>query len=301
MLPPPDAAPIGSRRALRSVTMADQFVRRALRAPQSPVSLADLDPRATALAPGDKARTRTTAQADGEQLASLQEALYAEGSGGSDRRVLLVLQGMDTSGKGGVIKHVIGAVNPQGSQIASFKKPTAAELSHSFLWRIRKEVPRPGLIGIFDRSHYEDVLIARVQRLVPVSTWEKRYGEINRFEHGLAEDGVQIIKCFLHISPGAQKERLLARLDDPDKQWKFNPGDIDERKHWPAYAKAYEAVLDRTSTEAAPWYVIPSDRKWYRNWAVGRILLETLTEMAPQFPTPDYDVDEQRRRLTDET
>ncbi|MGI8625457.1 MAG: PPK2 family polyphosphate kinase [Geodermatophilaceae bacterium] len=280
--------------------MADQSLRDALRAPQGPVSLADLDPRATALAPGKKSATRTTAQADGEQLATRQEALYAEGTGGSRRRILLVLQGMDTSGKGGVIKHVIGAVNPQGSRIVSFKKPTSDELAHHFLWRIRKAVPSPGLIGIFDRSHYEDVLIARVRRLVPVTTWEKRYAEINRFERNLTEDGVQIIKCFLHISPVAQKERLLARLDDPQKQWKFNPDDVDERRLWPAYTKAYEAVLDRTSTESAPWYVVPSDRRWYRNWAVGRLLLETLSEMDPRFPRPDYDVDEQRRRLIEE-
>jgi PPK2 family polyphosphate:nucleotide phosphotransferase len=280
--------------------MTDLSLREALRAPQGAASLADLDTRATLLAPGGKTATRTTAEADGERLASLQEALYAEGTGGSNRRVLLVLQGMDTSGKGGVIKHVIGAVNPQGSHIASFKKPTAAELSHHFLWRIRKEVPPPGLIGIFDRSHYEDVLIARVQRLVPVTTWEKRYAEINLFEHGLVEDGVHLVKCFLHISPEGQKERLLARLGDPEKQWKFNPGDVDEREHWPAYAKAYEAVLDRTNTESAPWYLVPSDRKWYRNWAIGRLLLETLTEMDPQFPKPAYDVDEQRRRLTED-
>ena len=280
--------------------MADQSLRETLRAPQAPVSLADLDPRATALAPGNKTATRTAAQAAGEQLAGLQEALYAEGIGGSERRVLLVLQGMDTSGKGGVIKHVIGAVNPQGSRIESFKKPTPEELAHHFLWRIRRAVPLPGLIGIFDRSHYEDVLIARVRRLVPVTTWEKRYAEINRFERRLIEDGVQIIKCFLHISADVQKERLLARLDDPQKQWKFNPGDVDERRRWPAYTKAYEAVLDRTSTESAPWYVVPSDRKWYRNWAIGQLLLETLTEMDPQFPEIDYDVAEQRRRLTDE-
>lgn len=279
--------------------MADKSVRQALRAPQESVTLADLDPRATPLAPGGKTRTKSIAEADGEHLDRLQEALYAEGAGGSNRRVLLVLQGMDTSGKGGVIKHVIGAVNPQGSHISSFKKPTPAELSHHFLWRIRKEIPRPGQIGIFDRSHYEDVLIARVRRQVPATTWEKRYAEINRFEHGLVENGVIMIKCFLHISFEEQGERLLARLDDPHKQWKFNLGDVDERKRWPAYAKAYQAVLDRTSTETAPWYIVPSDRKWYRNWAIGRLLLETLTELDPQFPEPDYDVAQQRRRLTD--
>jgi len=241
------------------------------------------------------------AQTDGEQLAELQEALYAEGTGGGTRRVLLVLQGMDTSGKGGVIKHVIGALNPQGSHIASFKKPTEEERSHDFLWRIRKELPRAGLIGIFDRSHYEDVLVARVNRLVPVTTWQQRYAEINRLERDLVQDGVSIVKCFLHISPEVQQERLLARLDDPHKHWKFNPADVEERQKWPAYAKAYEAVLERTNTETAPWYIVPSDRKWYRNWAVGRLLLETLTDMNPQFPKADYDADEQRRRLMDET
>ncbi|MDQ4040070.1 MAG: polyphosphate kinase 2 family protein [Actinomycetota bacterium] len=280
--------------------MTDESLRNALRAPQSPVSLAELDPRGVAMAPGDKTKTRRAAQAVGEQLASLQEALYAEGTGGSSRRILLVLQGMDTSGKGGVIKHVIGAVNPQGSRIVSFKKPTPEELAQHFLWRIRKAVPPPGLIGIFDRSHYEDVLVARVRRLVPVTTWDKRYAEINQFERRLTEDGVQIIKCFLHISADEQKQRLLARLDDPQKQWKFNPGDVDERQLWPAYTKAYEAVLDRTSTASAPWYVVPSDRKWYRNWAVARLLQETLSEMDPQFPRPDFDVDEQRRRLIEE-
>ncbi|MEJ7770400.1 MAG: PPK2 family polyphosphate kinase [Geodermatophilaceae bacterium] len=280
--------------------MAEKSLRQALRAPLAPVCLADLDPRATVLAPGNKATTPATMQADGAKVASLQEALYAEGTGGSNRRVLLVLQGMDTSGKGGVIKHVIGAVNPQGIQIVSFKRPTSAELAHHFLWRIRRAVPPPGLIGIFDRSHYEDVLIGRVRRLVPARTWEKRYAEINRFERGLVEDGVQIIKCFLHISFEAQRERLLARLDDPEKRWKFNPADVDERQRWPAYTKAYEAVLDQTNTESAPWYVVPSDRKWYRNWAIGRLLLETLTEMDPQFPKPAYDVDEQRRRLTED-
>jgi len=279
---------------------ADNSLRDALRAPQGPVSLADFDPRATPLAPGNKNATREAAQATGDRLAELQEALYAEGTGDSRRRILVVVQGMDTSGKGGVIKHVIGTVNPQGSRIASFKRPTTEELAHHFLWRVRKAVPAPGLIGIFDRSHYEDVLIVRVHRLVPVSTWEKRYGEINRFERNLVEDGVHIIKCFLHISPEEQEERLLARLSDPQKQWKFNPADVDERTLWTAYSKAYEAVLDRTSTESAPWYVVPSDRKWYRNWAVGQLLHETLSEMDPQFPEPDYDVEEQRRRLTDE-
>lgn len=280
--------------------MTASSLRAALRSPQAPVSIDNLDPRATPLAPGGKSRTGTELETEGAELAVLQEALFAEGAGGGNRRILLVLQGMDTSGKDGVIKHVMAPVNPQGCQITAFKKPTSEELAHPFLWRVRRAVPQPGMIGIFNRSHYEDVLIVRVHQLVPVATWETRYAEINRFEAGLVDDGVHVVKCFLHTSPEEQKKRLLARLDDPHKQWKFNPADIDERQFWPDYTKAYEAVLDRTNTETAPWYVVPGDRKWYRNWAVGRLLLETLTDMAPQFPDPDYDVEEQRRRLIDE-
>lgn len=280
--------------------MTASSLRAALRAPQAPVSIDTLDPRATPLAPGGKSRTGRELDTEGAELAVLQEALFAEGAGDGNRRILLVLQGMDTSGKDGVIKHVMAPVNPQGCQITAFKKPTSEELGHHFLWRVRRAVPQPGMIGIFNRSHYEDVLIVRVHQLVPVATWEKRYAEINRFEAGLVDDGVHVVKCFLHTSLDEQKKRLLARLADPHKQWKFNPADIDERQFWPDYTKAYEAVLDQTNTEAAPWYVVPGDRKWYRNWAVGRLLLETLTDMAPRFPGPDYDVEEQRRRLIDE-
>jgi PPK2 family polyphosphate:nucleotide phosphotransferase len=274
-------------------------LRTALRAPQPPV-LADLDPRATPSAPGDKEHTREQALVDGRRLADLQERLYAEGIGGGRRRVLLVLQGMDTSGKGGVIEHVVGSANPQGVSITSFKKPTPEELRHSFLWRVRRAVPGPGLIGVFDRSHYEDVLIGRVRELAPPEEIERRYREIVKFEDQLAGEGVTLVKCLLHISPWEQKERLLARLGDSAKRWKFNPGDLDERALWGAYQRAYQKVLERTSTEANPWYVVPSDRKWYRNWAVGRLLLETLTELAPRLPEPDYDVDAQRDRLIDE-
>jgi PPK2 family polyphosphate:nucleotide phosphotransferase len=274
-------------------------LRAALRAPVPPV-LVDLDPRATPLAPGDKERTREQMLADGVRLADLQELLYAEGATGGRRRVLLVLQGMDTSGKGGVIEHVVGAVNPQGVSVASFRKPTPEELHHSFLWRVRRAVPAPGLIGVFDRSHYEDVLIGRVRGLVAPEVVERRYREIVRFEDQLAADGVTLVKCFLHLSPWEQKERLLARLDDSAKRWKFDPGDLDDRALWPAYQRAYQLVLERTSTDTNPWYVVPADRKWYRNWAVGRLLLETLTELAPRLPQPDYDVDAQRDRLIDE-
>jgi PPK2 family polyphosphate:nucleotide phosphotransferase len=279
--------------------MADSL-RDALRAPSAPVLTSALDPRATPLAPGSKERTRDVMVAEGEKLAELQERLYAEGATGGQRRVLLVLQGMDTSGKGGVVSHVVGAVQPQGVSVTAFKKPTPEELQHSFLWRVRRAVPAPGLIGVFDRSHYEDVLIGRVRQLAPPDVIERRYNEIIRFERQLADDGVTLVKCFLHISPWEQKERLLARLDDSAKRWKFNPGDLDERARWHDYQRAYELVLERTSTTTNPWYVVPSDRKWYRNWAVGRLLLETLTELDPRLPEPDYDVAEQRDRLIEE-
>ena len=275
-------------------------LRTELRAPAPPVVLTDLDPRATPRAPGDKERTREQLVVDGQRLADLQERLYAEGAGGGARRVVVVLQGMDTSGKGGVIEHVVGAVNPQGVSVTSFKAPTPEEQRHSFLWRVRRAVPGPGRIGVFDRSHYEDVLIGRVRELATPEVIERRYREIVRFEQQLAAEGVTLVKCFLHISPWEQKERLLARLDDSAKRWKFDPRDLDERALWPAYQRAYETVLERTSTDVAPWYVVPSDRKWYRNWAVGRLLLETLADLAPRLPDPAYDVDEQRDRLIDE-
>jgi PPK2 family polyphosphate:nucleotide phosphotransferase len=204
--------------------------------------------------------------------------------------VLVILQGMDTSGKGGVIEHVIGLVNPQGVHIHSFKRPSAEELRHHFLWRVRRALPEPGMIGIFDRSQYEDVLVVRVHRLATPEVVEKRYGEIARFEAGLADQGYGLVKCFLHISYDEQRERLLARLADPDKYWKFNEGDLAERRRWADYQEAYRIALERCSTPRAPWYAVPADRKWYRNWAIGRLLLETVRELDPQFPRPDLDV-----------
>jgi PPK2 family polyphosphate:nucleotide phosphotransferase len=279
--------------------MADSL-RDALRIPAAPVLLSRLDPRATPLAPGQKEHTREVMIAEGQRLAELQERLFAEGATGGNRRVLLVLQGMDTSGKGGVVRHVVGVVQPQGVKYTAFKRPTKEELSHGFLWRIRRAVPGPGMLGVFDRSHYEDVLAGSVRGQVSSEVVEKRHREIVRFEHRLAEDGVAIVKVFLHISPWEQKERLLARLDDSAKRWKFDPADVDDRALWPAYQRAYETVLERTDTDAAPWYVVPSDRKWYRNWAVGRLLLETLTDLDPRLPEPTYDVAEQRDRLIEE-
>ncbi len=207
---------------------------------------------------------------------------------------------MDTSGKGGVLRHTVGLVDPQGVSITSFKKPTDEELEHDFLWRIRKALPTKGRIGVFDRSHYEDVLIGRVRELAPPEEIEERYDAINAFEAEVLGAGITIVKCMLHISAATQKERLLARLDDPNKHWKFNPGDVDERAFWPQYQEAYEIALERTNTEVAPWYVVPSDHKWYRNLAIGQLLHETLTAMNPQWPAADFDVEEQRQRLLTE-
>lgn len=271
--------------------------RTTFRVPTGPVDLGRIDPRSTPIGPEDKEAAEEATAELGARLDGLQEALYAEAAGGGRRSVLLVLQGMDTSGKGGVIGHVVGLVNPQGVHIASFKRPTAEELAHDFLWRIRKQVPVPGRIGVFDRSHYEDVLVARVDSLVPEEVWQARYAQISAFEREITEQGVTVVKCMLHISAEEQAERLLARLDDPAKRWKYNPGDLDARAKWPAYQEAYEAALERCDSDVAPWYVIPGDRKWYRNWAVAAILAETLEDMAPVFPPPDFDVDAERERL----
>lgn len=275
-------------------------VRESFRVPAT-VDLEKLDPRDRPVGPKDKTAAAEDVVELGTRLDGLQEALFAEASGGGPRAVLLVLQGMDTSGKGGVIRHVAGLVNPQGLHIASFKRPTEEELAHDFLWRIRKQVPVPGRIGVFDRSHYEDVLIARVESLVPAKVWRARYGQINDFEAELAANGVTMIKCMLHISPQEQAERLLARLDDPTKRWKYNPGDLDARAKWGAYQKAFAAALQETSTDAAPWYVVPSDRKWYRNWVIASLLAETLAELDPQFPEATIDVDAERARVAAST
>ncbi|MER7763544.1 PPK2 family polyphosphate kinase [Streptomyces sp. NPDC097619] len=258
--------------------------------------LAALDPAGVPAGPRTKAEGLAASGELGVRLAEYQERLYAASTAGDRRRVLLVLQGMDTSGKGGTVKHVIGWFNPSGCRIRAFKAPTAEERGHPFLWRIAKALPQPGEIGIFDRSHYEDVLIARVRELAPRKVVSRRYGQINRFERALAEDGVTVVKVFLHIGRDEQRERLLERLDNPDKHWKFNAGDIEERALWPEYQRAYELALERCGTDTAPWYVVPADRKWYRNWAVGK-LLEHLEELDPKYPPGDFDVEECRKRL----
>jgi PPK2 family polyphosphate:nucleotide phosphotransferase len=275
-----------------TVTLGD-----ALRVPPGAVDLSAYDTRATTGYDGSKDDGKIALDALGPEVSDWQERLFAEGRKGGERRILLVLQGMDTSGKGGVIRHGAGLMDPQGLKITSFKAPTPAEKRRGFLWRIRQALPEPGMIGIFDRSHYEDVLIARVRNLVAPPVWNRRYEQINEFEAELAASGITLLKCFLHISPEEQKARLEARLDDPTKYWKYNPGDVDERELWPAYAEAYQAALENCNLPQAPWYVIPSDRKWYRNWAITSLLLETLKELNPEWPPADFDVDAEKKRL----
>ncbi|MFD1890384.1 PPK2 family polyphosphate kinase [Luteococcus peritonei] len=279
----------------------DTSLRDLLRVPAGAVDVAALDPSATPGFPG-KGKQDAPAQAEliEPRLSDLQERLYAAGREDSKApRVLVILQGMDTSGKGGVIRHAIGMVDPQGIHLKAFKSPTAAELRHDFLWRIRKEVPQAGMIGIFDRSQYEDVLIGRVNQLVPIKEWKARYQQINDFEAELVSGGTRVIKCFLNISADEQKARLLERLDNPEKYWKYNPGDVDSRQKWDAYMEAYGDLLERCNPDSAPWYHIPSDRKWYRNWAVAQILLETLEQMDLAWPEADFDVAAERRRVED--
>lgn len=263
-----------------------------------PVDLSAYDPHATPGGPKSKKHGLAEIEQMRPRLAALQERLFAQSAvGGDQRRVLLVLQGMDTSGKGGTVKHVVSGLNPAGLRVRAFKAPTAEERRHNFLWRIRRALPHPGEIGVFDRSHYEDVLIVRVHDMVPRSVWSRRYAAINRFEQSLADGGVTVLKVFLHISPEEQRARLLARLDRPDKHWKFSPTDVEERERWPDYREAYQVALERCSTEAAPWYVVPADRKWYRNWAISRLLLEHLERIDPAYPQPDLDVAKYRTLL----
>lgn len=249
------------------------------------VSLRDADARPPRNAPsGDKLKTMIDEQT--ERIANLQRVFY----GDARYAMLIVLQGRDASGKDGTIRHVFSAVNPQACEVTSFKVPTDAERHHDFLWRIHQRVPARGVIGIFNRSHYEDVLVARVHNLVPKAVWSRRYDDINAFESLLAEQGVVIVKCFLHISKEEQKERFEDRINDKDKQWKLSAADFAERKYWGAYQKAFEDALSKCSTERAPWYVIPADKKWFRNLAVCRILVETLEGLRMKFPKPSVDI-----------
>jgi len=254
--------------------------------------MADVDADST---PGLKARKRISRDVKKHRarLFNLQDRLYAE----HKRSVLLVLQGMDTSGKDGTITHVIGGMNPQGVSITAFKQPTPEERRHGFLWRIRKRVPDQGQIGIFNRSHYEDVLIARVHALAKSPIIERRYGVINRFERELVRSGTKIVKVCLHISYDEQRRRLLERLRDPEKNWKFKETDIDERAFWDDYMSAYSIAITQCSTPWAPWYVIPANDKDYRNWAISRLLIEVMDETNPQYPHPKLDIPRLVKRL----
>jgi len=254
-------------------------------------SLESVDPGSTPGYDGDKA--------DGEQLLGeldgkltrLQEQLFAESRTGGKKRVLLVLQAMDTAGKGGIVNHVMGQMNPQGVQLKSFKAPTPEEQSYDFLWRIEKEVPAAGMVGVFDRSHYEDVLIHRVHRWVDAEELERRYRAINEFEARQAAAGTKVVKVMLHISRDEQRERLLARLEDPAKRWKYSGNDLKERAFWEDYMDAYQAAFEQTSSELAPWHVVPADKKWYARIAVQQLLLDALEGLALAWPVPELDVD----------
>jgi len=248
--------------------------------PGSTVQLATVDTDSTDGAPGSKKETEAAFDDLHQELAGLQERLYAE-----DRRSLLVvLQAIDAGGKDGTIKHVFGGLNPASCRVVSFKVPSEEERSHDFLWRVHAKAPAQGEVTVFNRSHYEDVLVVRVHELGPESVWRPRYDFINGFEANLAAGGTRIVKLYLHISKDEQAERFQARLDDPTKRWKFRTGDLEERARWDDYMAAFAEAISRTSTEQAPWFVVPADRKWYRNWAVSRILIETLRDMDPQYP-----------------
>lgn len=254
--------------------------------PDKSFSLHKIDTGSTDGAPGDKPATVAVMESLKVKIGDLQERLWAENA----QSLLVVFQAMDTAGKDSTIRTVFSGVNPQGVPVVSFKAPTPHELDHDFLWRIHQAVPGNGEIGVFNRSHYEDVLIVRVKDLIPEEAWRARYDLINDFERLLAHNRTRVIKFFLHISKEEQAERLRARLENPEKRWKFSHGDLTERTRWDEYQEAYRAMLEKTSTKSAPWFVIPSDTKWFRNWAVARTICETLEDMDPQYPEPaDFD------------
>jgi len=255
--------------------------------PGKRVDLNRWDPEDTSALDGSEEEAEDRLVKLNRQLEDLQELLYAEGK----RRLLVVLQAMDTGGKDGTIRHVFEGVNPLGVKVASFKVPTQEELGHDFLWRVHKQTPAKGEITIFNRSHYEDVLVVRVHQLVPPDVWRGRYDRINDFEQLLAEEGTTILKFFLHISKEEQKKRLQARLDERDKRWKFNVGDLKERRLWSAYMEAYVDALSKTSTQWAPWYIVPANHKWYRNLVVCTVIVETLKRLKMRWPEPEVNLD----------
>jgi len=253
--------------------------------PGATVDLSSLDPAATDGAPGDKEATAASFADLSSRLASLQERLFAEQA----RSLLVVLQAIDAGGKDGTIKHLFRGFNPAGARVVSFRAPSEDERAHDFLWRVHRHTPARGEVVVFNRSHYEDVLVVRVHELVPEGVWRPRYELIRHFEENLAAAGTTVVKLLLHISREEQAERFRARLSDPTKQWKFRRGDLDDRARWADYQAAFAEAIERTTTDQAPWYVVPADRKWYRNWAVSQILLETLEALDPRYP-PGEDV-----------
>jgi PPK2 family polyphosphate:nucleotide phosphotransferase len=250
--------------------------------PDRKIDLAKEPTRSKEGAPGDKVATKEVADRLRRDLSLLQDRLYAEGQ----RSLLLVLQAMDAGGKDGAVKKVFGGVNPQSCRVTSFKQPSVEELQHDFLWRIAKALPSRGEVGIFNRSHYEDVGVVRVKKFVSKQTIRERYEIINSFEHALSFSGTRVVKVFLHISKDEQARRLMARLEDPKKRWKFRPADLEDRALWGEFMAVYGAAISATSTEDAPWYIIPADRKWYRDWSLLSILVETLADMDPRYPDP---------------
>jgi len=250
--------------------------------PSSRFRIDDFTTDGSAFTPGDKEKTQQATEKLVVRLGELQELVYAE----HKQRVLIVLQGMDTSGKDGTVRKVLRETSPQGVRVVSFRKPTVVELEHDYLWRIHGPVPGNGELVVFNRSHYEDVLVVRVHSLVPPKVWRKRYDQINDFERMLADSGTTLIKFFLHISHEEQRERLQARLDDPTKRWKFQHGDLDERKRWDDYMRAYEEAIRRTSTKWAPWYVVPADRKWARDWIASKVVVSVLEDLRMRYPAP---------------
>lgn len=260
-------------------------------------ALRDVDPDATPGTVGDKKAGQRELAASAQELRGLQEKLFAQSRVGSRERVLVVLQAMDAAGKGGIVNHVFAQLEPYGLQLAAFKAPTEEERAHDFLWRIEPCVPGPGLIGLFDRSHYEDVLIQRVRGFAPPEEIERRYGAIAEFERRISDDGVRIVKIMLHVSPEEQAARLLDRLDDPEKHWKYNAGDVDERELWPDYMEAFQLAIERSNAPHAPWYVVPANAKWYARAAVQRIVISELQQLGPEWPAVDFDVAAERARV----
>lgn len=259
--------------------------------------LRDIDPEATPGTTGDRDDGEAELTRTAQTLLDLQERLFAQSRLGASDRLLVVLQAMDAAGKGGIVNHVFSQVEPYGLQLTAFKAPTEEERAHDFLWRVAPRVPGPGAIGVFDRSHYEDVLIQRVRAFAPPEEIERRYGAITEFERHLADDGVHIVKIMLHISPDEQAERLLARLDKPEKHWKYRGGDVDERELWPEYMEAFQIAIERTHAPHAPWFVVPANAKWYARAAVQRIVVSELERIDPDWPQADFDVDAERARV----